>query len=61
MGGDCGVYGEDNGIEKFLVRKSARKRRLEKSRRRWVISNVNERNRLGGSELDPLAEDRDKW
>jgi hypothetical protein len=37
MGGDCGVYGEDNGIEKCLVGKPARKRRLEKSRRRWVI------------------------
>ena len=26
MGGDCGVYGEDNGIEKFLVGKPVKKR-----------------------------------
>jgi hypothetical protein len=28
--------GVDNGIEKCLVGKPVRKRRLEKSRRRWV-------------------------
>jgi hypothetical protein len=63
MGGTCGAYGEERGVQRFPVGKPEGKRPLGRPRRRWEDNIKTDLQEVGGGYGDwmEFAQDRDRW